>query len=83
MYSIMERFEQCRYAVYFDVPNPHVIIHKIGPHTLEIHGGNHIVENKSGWGYFVEEHEANSFAKGVSESKNIPKPSYCKKCYKS
>jgi len=78
----MERFEQCRYAVYFDVPNPHVIIHKIGSHKLEIHGGDHIVEIVSGWGYFVEEHEAKSFAEGISKSRNIPQPRYCKKCFK-
>ena len=78
----MERFEQCRYAVYFDVPNPHITIHKIGSHKLEIHGGDHIVPVVSGWGYFVEEHEAESFAGGISASKKIPKLTHCKKCFK-
>lgn len=78
----MKRFEQCKYAVYFDVPNPHVIIHKIGSCPLEMHGGDHIVEAVSGWGYFVEEQEAKSFADGISESKKIPKSTYCKKCYR-
>ena len=77
----MARFEQCRFAVYFDKPNPHVMIHRIGSHMLEVHGGDHIDE-ESGWGYFVEEHEAKSFAEGISKSRNIPNLSYCKKCFK-
>ena len=77
----MERFEQCRYAVYFNVPNPHVIIHKIGSCPLEIHGGDHNVSNVSGWGYFVENNEAESFAEGISTSKNIKKPTRCEKCF--
>lgn len=77
----MERNKQCEFAVYFDVPNPHIIIHKIGSCPLEMHGGEHIVEDVSGWGYFVREHEAKSFAEGISKSKNIPQPTYCKRCY--
>ena len=81
----MERNQQCNFAVYFDVPNPHVTIHKIGSSScaLEVHGGEHIVEVVSGWRYFVREHEAKSFAEGISKSKNIPEPTYCKKCFRN
>lgn len=47
-------------------------------HKLEICGEDHIVPAVSDWGYFVEEHEAKSFAKDISKSKNIPQSTYCK-----
>jgi len=79
--SKLERHKVCAFAVYYDVPTSRVILHKIGVHLLEIHGGDHIPADKGGWGYFVTEEEAQSFADAISNVNNFPKPQYCKICY--
>ena len=76
----MAAYEKIKYAVYFNTHNKHVTIHKIPtPHILKIHGGEHSNE-QGGYGYFVTRFEVESFANAISQSKNLPKPQYCKKC---
>lgn len=76
----MERHQEVKFAVYYDVPKPHVMVHKIGSHKLDIHGGEHIYQ-QGGWGYFVEEREAQVFAKAISTLHNLPEERSCQKCF--
>jgi len=78
----MKRYEQCKFAVYFNTHKPHVIIHTIpSPHVLDPNDGIHQHE-QGGWGYFVNKFETKSFAEAIHKLKELPKPQYCKKCYK-
>jgi len=79
----MKRYEKCKFAVFFDKPNPHVIIHEIGMCPLEMHGGESVDDEQSGWGYFVNEREAQLFADGICKSKDIPEPTNCGHCVKN
>ena len=76
----MERYQQLEFAVYYNAHNPHVIVHKIGSHKLDIHGGEHTFQ-QGGWGYFVEEHEARTFAKAIRERHHLPEEQNCQKCF--
>jgi len=80
-YSKPSRREKVQFAVYYNVPNPHVTIHRIGKHVLEIHGGEH-ARDQGGWRYFVEEREAMTFAESLHKTKKLPGPRRCKKCFK-
>lgn len=77
----VERFLECKFAVFYNVANPHVKLHKIGVHKLEIHGGNFNVNG--GWGYFVTEFESDTFAKSISSSLELFPYEKCKKCFYS
>ncbi len=70
------------FAVYFNINNKHVMIHKNNIHKLEIHGGIHNY-NSGDWKYFVTEDEAKSYAESIHKSKALPRPTYCKTCYNS
>ncbi len=80
----MERHLRVKYAVYYNIMNPHVTIHKIpAEHELYKKDGYHEKE-QGGWGYFVEEYEAKYFADGVFEIITTPdkKPvNFCSRCF--
>jgi len=68
----MDRFMECKFAIYFNSRNKHVKKHKIPtPHDLEKNNATNISKS-GGWGYFVTEFEADEFAKSISNDKKIP-----------
>jgi len=74
------RHEKVKCAVYYNIPDPHVTIHEIGKCALETHGGKHAYA-QGGWGYFVEEREARTFAESLCTTKKLQGPRRCKKCF--
>jgi len=79
--SRSSRHEKVQFAVYYNMPEPHVTVHRIGKHALETHGGEHAYD-QGGWGYFVEEREALTFAESLHKTKKLQGPRRCKKCFK-
>lgn len=77
--SEVERYQRVKFAIYYNKPNPHVFIHKIGGCACERYGGDH-EEERGGWGYFVEEYEAKLFAVAIGKLKNIQEVRKCKDC---
>ncbi len=75
-----KRYENVEFAVYYNLSQPHVTVHKIGYCSLDKHGGNH-KNNNGGWAYFVKEYEARLFAEAMSALKNL-EPSDDIVCFK-
>lgn len=77
----MERHDKLQFAVYYNVPNPHVMIHNIKCKEVNKNGGEHAYL-QGGWGYFTKEYEAKSFAKAISQFLELPDERTCQKCFK-
>ena len=76
----MKKSIEHQFAVYYNTSNKHVTIHQKGIHVLEKRGG--IDSNKQGgWEYFVEQHDAEEYAKHTRDTKKLPL-NYCSICYK-
>ena len=68
---VKKRYETVKFAVYYNLMNKHVMIHKIGFCNLYKKDGIHM-KQQGGWAYFVEEYEARLFAKAMSKLKKLP-----------
>jgi len=79
--SKSSRHDKVQFAVYYNVPNPHVTIHRIGKHALETHGGEHAYD-QGGWGYFGTGREALTLAESLHKGKKLQGPGRCKKGFK-
>lgn len=77
----MQRHENLKFAVYYNLLNKHVMIHKIGCNHLYKNGGNHV--KKQGGCLFVEKYEAKFFAKSVNKSDPRLVLLNCKFCFKN
>ena len=78
----MERYENLKFAVYFNKNNLHITIHKIpSTHKLDPHRGIHKY-NQGSWGYFATKREALEFSKYVSKGRELPEMKHCTKCFK-
>lgn len=72
----------CRYAVYYNIRNPHVRIHGPGCSRIEQHGGIHEDEKSGEWAFFATEDEAREYARNVSEGKDVGPVEDCFFCKK-
>ena len=66
----MDRHKDVQFAVYYNLANKHVEVHKIGFCNLYKKNGIHM-NQQGGWGYFVEDYEAQLFAKSMSKLKKL------------
>lgn len=74
----MEEYDKYKYAVYFNIANPHAIIHMIGCSHVNKHKTGH-AHDQGGWGYFAEKYATEQFARAISRLKDIQLRT-CKSC---